>query len=250
MSMLKGQKLADAGLAASKQGGKLRRLATTTRLLLLGALLGGWLGGQPPARAQAGQPTPQIRVSGTVSDARTGRPLPGAAVRRMHTQRGVVADAEGDFLVPAYATDTLLFQALGYKPQRLPLRGTALAQLVVQVRLVPDSVRLGEVRVTADRADRTSVDRALRNMKRPAAPVVHSARRPPAPKPLFAVDSTPPSLPQPTIGSPVSLVYEKLSREGKERRKVQQLKAQEARQKAHQRQVQYNKAFKDNRGYE
>jgi hypothetical protein len=185
-----------------------------------------------------------------VSDARTGRPLPGAAVRRLHTQRGVVADAEGDFLVPAYATDTLLFQALGYKPQRLPLRGTALAQLVVQVRLVPDSVRLGEVRVTADRADRTSVDRALRNMKRPAAPVVHSARRPPAPKPLFAVDSTPPSLPQPTIGSPVSLVYEKLSREGKERRKVQQLKAQEARQKAHQRQVQYNKAFKDNRGYE
>jgi hypothetical protein len=190
-----------------------------------------------------------MRVSGTVSDARTGRPLPGAAVRRLHTQRGVVADAEGDFLVPANATDTLLFQALGYKPQRLPLRGTALAQLVVQVRLVPDSVRLGEVRVTADRADRSSIDRALRNMKRPAAPVVHSARRPPAPKPLFAVDSTPPP-PAPFGGTPFDWAYSKWSREGKERRKVQQLKAQDARQKAHQRQVQYNKAFKDNRGYE
>ena len=223
-----------------------RRLSAACRLLLLGGLLAS----QQLVWAQAGQPGPQVRVSGTVSDARTGRPLPGAAVRRLHTQRGVVTNAEGDFLLPANATDTLFFQALGYKPQRLPLRGTTLAQLVVQVRLVRDSVRLGEVRVTADRADRSSIDRALRNMKRPAAPVVHGAHRPPAPKPVFAVDSTPPSLPKPTLGSPVSLVYEKLSREGKERAKLKKLKAQDAREKAHQRQLQYNKAFKDNRGYE
>jgi hypothetical protein len=214
-------------------------------LVLLGALLTS----SPSAHAQAGQPAPQLRVSGTVSDARTGQPLPGAAVRRLHTPRGVVANAEGDFLIPAYATDTLLFQALGYKPQRLPLRGTTLAQLVVQVRLVRDSVRLGEVRVTADRADRSSIDRALRNLKRPAPPVVHGAHRPAPPKPLFAVDSTPPSLPKPTIASPASWAYEKLSRAGKERRKVQQLNAQDARAKARQKQLEYNKAFKDNRGY-
>ncbi|MGI4865040.1 MAG: carboxypeptidase-like regulatory domain-containing protein [Janthinobacterium lividum] len=235
---------------AGERGGWRRLLPAACRLLLLGALLSGWLGGQPPVWAQAGQPGPQVRVSGTVSDARTGRALPGAAVRRLHTQRGVVTDAEGDFLLPATPTDTLLFQALGYKPQRLPLRGTTLAQLVVQVRLVRDSVRLGEVRVTADRADRSSIDRALRNIKRPAAPVVRGAHRPAAPKPLFAVDSTPPSLPRPTVGSPVSLVYEKLSREGKERAKLKKLKAQDARQKAYQRQLEYNKAFKDNRGYQ
>ena len=245
MRSFKGWVRAD-GQQASERGSMLRLLATACWLLLLGGLPGG----QPQAWAQAGQPGPQMRVSGTVSDARTGRPLPGAAVRRLHTQRGVVTNAEGDFLVPANPTDTLLFQALGYKPQRLPLRGTTLAQLVVQVRLVRDSVRLGEVRVTGDRADRTSIDRALRNLKRPAAPVVHGAKRPPAPKPLFAVDSTPPSLPRPTLASPTSWAYEKLSRAGKERRKVQQLKAQDARQKAHQKQLEYNKAFKDNRGYE
>lgn len=218
-------------------------------LTLVAVLLAGWAAGQPQAWAQAGQPGPQVRVSGTVSDARTGRPLPGAAVRRLHTQRGVVTNAQGDFLLPASPTDTLFFQALGYRPQRLPLRGTALAQLVVQVQLVRDSVRLGEVRVTADRADRSSIDRALRNMKRPAAPVAHGARRPPAPKPLFAVDSTPPP-PAPFGNTPVDWVYNKLSREGKERRKMQQIKAQDARQKAHQKQLEYNKAFKDNRGYE
>jgi hypothetical protein len=222
-----------------------RRPNLTPWLLLLGALLSSRLS----AQAQAGQPTPQLRVSGTVSDARTKQPLPGAAVRRLHTPRGVVANAEGDFLITAYATDTLLFQALGYKPQRLPLRGTTLAQLVVQVRLVRDSVRLGEVRVTADRADRSSIDRALRNMKRPAPPVAHGAQRPPAPKPLFAVDSTPPP-PAPFGNTPADWIYSKWSREGKERRKVQQLKTQDARQKAHQKQLEYNKAFKDNRGYE
>lgn len=240
----------EAWKPAGERGERWQLLPAMYRLLLLGALLVGWPGGQPMAWAQAGQPEPQVRVSGTVSDARTGRALPGAAVRRLHTQRGVVTNAEGDFLLPANPTDTLLFQALGYKPHRLPLRGTTLAQLVVQVRLVRDSVRLGEVRVTADRADRTSIDRALRNMKRPAAPVVHGAHRPPAPKPVFAVDSTPPSLPKPTLGSPVSLVYEKLSREGKERAKLKKLKAQDARQKAYQRQLEYNKAFKDNRDYQ
>ncbi|RZK62308.1 MAG: carboxypeptidase-like regulatory domain-containing protein [Hymenobacter sp.] len=220
------------------------------RLLTLAVgLLASWAVCLPRAWAQASPPAPTMRVSGTVSDARTGQPLRGAAVRRLHTPRGVVTSDQGDFLLAASPTDTLLFQALGYKPQRLPLRNPALAQLVVQVRLVRDSVRLGEVRVTADRTDRASIDRALRNLKRPA-PVAHGAQRPPAPKPLFPVDSTPPSLPKPTLASPASWAYEKLSREGKERRKMQQVKAQEARQKAHQRQLEYNKAFKDNRGYE
>ena len=225
-----------------------RRLALllVVRYLLLIALVAG---GPPRAGAQAGQPTPQLRVSGTVSDARTRQPVRGAAVRRLGTQRGAVTDAEGDFLLGASPTDTLLFQALGYKPQRLPLRGTSLAQLVVQVRLVRDSVRLGEVRVTADRADRASVNQALRSLKRPAPPVVHGAHRPPPPKPLFAVDSTPPP-PPPFGGTPVDWAYSKWSREGKERRKMQQIKTQEAQTKARQRQLDYNKAFKDNRGYE
>jgi hypothetical protein len=84
------------------------RWPVAAQLLLLGALLAN----SSSAYAQAGPPAPQLRVSGTVSDGRTGQPLPGAAVRRLHTPRGVVANAEGDFLIPAYATDTLLFQAL------------------------------------------------------------------------------------------------------------------------------------------
>ena len=204
-----------------------------------------------PAWGQAGSPSPTVRVSGRVSAAGSRQPIPGASVQVQRTHRGVAASAEGDFLVTALATDTLLFRAIGYKPHRLALGGTSLSQLVVQIALVRDSVQLGEVRVTADRPDRASINRALRNIKRPAPPVVKVPKRPAKPKPLFAVDSAAPQAQKPTIsGSNVDWLYDQFSREGKQRRKMEQIKAQEAAQKAQQRRTEYNKAFRDNRGYE
>ena len=214
--------------------------------LLLNALL---LAGN--ARAQAGSPAPTVRVSGTVSVAGTRQPIAGATVLVQRTRRGVATDAQGDFLVTALPTDTLLFRALGFKPHRLVLGGTALSQLVVQVALVRDSVQLGEVRVTGDRPDRASINRALRNIKRPAPVVVAVPKKAPRPKPLFAVDSAAPKALPPNIAtSNVDWLYEQFSREGKQRRKVEQLKAQDAAEKARQQRAQYNKAFQNNRGYE
>ena len=203
------------------------------------------------ALAQAGAPTPTVRVSGTISAAATREPIPGATVMVQRTRRGVAANVEGDFLVTALPTDTLLFRALGFKPKRFALSGTALSQLVVQVALVRDSVKLSEIRVTADRPDRASINRALRNMKRPAPPVVKVPKRPAKPKPLFAVDSAAPKAEKPTIAeSNVDWLYDQFSHEGKERRKMEAVKAAEAAEKARQARSQYNKAFRDNRGYE
>ena len=218
--------------------------ATPGRLLAILAAL--WLLAGPAA-AQA---PATVRVSGSVSAAGTRRPLPGATVQVQRTRRGVVTSAAGDFAVDALPTDTVLFRALGYKAQRLPLGGTGLSQLVVRILLVRDSVRLGEVQVTADRPDRALINRALRNMKRPKPPVVSGVKRPPRPKPLFAVDSTAPKAPVPTIASPVSLLYDQFSREGKQRRKMEQLEAEQRAEKARRARAEYNKAFRDNRGYE
>ena len=148
------------------------------------------------ARAQAPQ---SVRVSGSVSEARSYLPILGATVKVLRTSRGVVTSATGDFSVDVQPTDTILFRALGYKPQRMSLGGTGLSQLVVRIQLVRDSVRLGEVQVIADRPDRAIINRALRNMKRPVRPVVSGVKRPPKPKPLFAVDSTAPKAEAPTI---------------------------------------------------
>ncbi len=210
--------------------------------LLLG--LWAWAG---VARAQAPE---SVRVSGSVAEARSRLPIPGATVQVQRTRRGVVSGTTGEFSIDVLPTDTILFRALGFKPQRLPLGGTGLSQLVVRILLVRDSVQLGNVQVTADRPDRAIINRALRNIKRPKPPVVSGVKRPPKPKPLFAVDSTAPKAPIPTIASPVSLLYDQFSREGKQRRKMEQIEAEQRAEKARKARADYNKAFRDNRGYE
>ena len=211
----------------------------------LGALVMLWLLAAP-VRAQ----TRGMRVSGSVTAAGTRQPVPGATVQVQRTRRGVITNATGEFAVDALATDTILFRALGFKGQRLPLGGTGLSQLVVRIQLVRDSVRLGEVQVTADRPDRALINRALRNMKRPKPPVVSAVKRPPKPKPLFAVDSTAPKAPIPTFASPLSLLYDQFSREGKQRRKMEQIEVEQRAEKARKVRANYNKAFLDNRGYQ
>ena len=212
----------------------------------LGLLLALWL---LAGRAQA-QLAPTVRVSGSVSEAQTRLPIPGGTVQVLRTKRGVITTTTGDFSIDALPTDTVLFRALGYKAQRMALGGTGLSQLVVRIQLARDSVRLGEVQVVSDRPDRAIINRALRNMKRPAPPVVSGAKRPPKPKPLFAVDSTAPKAPIPTIASPVSLLYDQFSREGKQRRKMEQIEAEQRAEKARKARADYNKAFLDNRGYQ
>ena len=201
----------------------------------------------PAAQAQA---PGMVRLSGSVSEAGSRAPIPGATVQVQRTRRGVVTSPSGDFAIDAAPTDTVQFRALGYKTQRLALGGTGLSQLVVRIQMARDSVRLGDVQVVGDRPDRAIINRALRNIKRPAPPVASGAKRPPKPKPLFAVDSTAPKKPVPTIASPVSLLYDQFSREGKQRRKMEEIEAEEKAEKLRKARAQYNKAFRDNRGYE
>ena len=212
----------------------------------MGALAVLWL----LAGAAHAQAPVMMRVSGSVTEARSRLPIPGATVQVQRTRRGVVTSTAGTFSLDALPTDTLLFRALGYKTERLPLGGTGLSQFVVRVQLARDSVRLGEVQVTGDRPDRAIINRALRNIKRPVPPVASGARRPPKPKPLFAVDSTAPKAPIPTIASPVSLLYDQFSREGMQRRKMEEIEAGQRAEKARKARAEYNKAFRDNRGYE
>ncbi|MDO7853560.1 carboxypeptidase-like regulatory domain-containing protein [Hymenobacter sp. CA1UV-4] len=214
------------------------------RLWLLAVL---WLLGTGAARAQGPN---TVRLTGSVAEAGSRLPVPGATVQVQRTRRGVVTDATGNFGLDVLPTDTVLFRALGFKTQKMPMGGTGLSQLVVRIQLARDSVQLGEVEVVSDRADRAIINRALRNIKRPKPPVVSGVKRPPAPKPLFAVDSTAPKAPVPTIASPISLIYDQFSREGKQRRKMEEIQAELDAEKRRKARAQYNKAFRDNRGYE
>ncbi|GAA4004040.1 hypothetical protein GCM10022408_14630 [Hymenobacter fastidiosus] len=191
----------------------------------------------------------QVRVTGTISTLAGRKPIPGAAVLIQGTTRGTVANEEGDFAIDVANTDTLMFRAVGFKRQRLPLNRTGLSQIIVQIYMVRDSVQLGEVRIQSDRPDRIEINRALRNVRRPA-PSTNVVRRAAPPRPLFPVDTIAPREPVPTLASPISLIYEQFSRAGQERRKMAEIQAEQKALEAEKARQKYNRNFKNNKGYE
>lgn len=194
--------------------------------------------------------TAQVRVTGSISDATDGKPLPGATVIITSTGRATPANGAGEFSVSVANTDTLVFRSVGFQSQAIPLGRTGLSQLVLQIRLTRANVLLGEVQVTEGRPDRTQINRALRNIRRPSTAPASAVKRLPPPPPLFPVDSSGPHAPKLTVQSPVSLIYDQFSREGKQRRKLEELQAEERAEQARKARERYNRNFRDNRGYE
>ncbi|WP_460675662.1 carboxypeptidase-like regulatory domain-containing protein [Hymenobacter coalescens] len=211
--------------------------------LLLGLLLSLLL--LRPAAAQ----TRQVRVTGSVSEKLTRKPIPGASVLNLSTGRGVVADEQGDFDIKVKATDTLEFRAVGFQPSRLPLGNTGLAQLIVQIRLEQASVQLTGVTIREGRPEDETIRRALRNVRRQAPPP-NAVKRAPKPKPLFPVDSTAPAPPTPSLQNPISLLYDQFSREGEQRRKLEAIQEEKRIEAERASRRAYNRYFRINRGYE
>ncbi|KUG09409.1 hypothetical protein ASU33_16910 [Solirubrum puertoriconensis] len=210
--------------------------------LALAAVLCLWAA--VPATAQT-----QVRVTGSISDKDTRQDIPGAAVINLRTRRGVVADEQGSFNLIAQSTDTLEFRAIGYASYRMPLGGTGLSQLIVQVKLQRTSVQLTGVTIREGRPDDATINKALRNIRR-STPPPNAVKRPPKPKPLFPVDSTAPKAPVPTLASPISFLYDQFSREGDQRRKMEEIQAQKQYNDELARRRAYNRLFRVNKGYE
>jgi hypothetical protein len=90
-------------------------------------------------------------ISGRVTDARTGQPLPFVNIGVVGKALGTVSNEQGEYRLPfqeKLAADTVRVSYLGYRPLLLTLR-----QLRAQPNLVlsPAAVALAEVRVQASR---------------------------------------------------------------------------------------------------
>jgi hypothetical protein len=177
-----------------------------------------------PAGAQA---QTNLKLSGTVLHAQTRQPLPSVTVIKVSTRRGTVTDAAGKFSLYVVPGDTLLVRSVGFKPLFYLVHPGTRADLTVEILLQEGSLELPEVKVVGG-LDYEKVNRALRNIKKPPAPKV--AVKPPAPKPVFE-DKGPAPPPPPTLENPASLLYDLLSKEGKDRRKLEARMEEEAARK-------------------
>ena len=87
----------------------------------------------------------QTQVTGKVTDAETGDPLPGVTVMIEKSTRGVTTDVDGSFEIRAASTDKLVFSFLGMESQTIEVKD----QTYIEVALVPATSELEEVTIVA-----------------------------------------------------------------------------------------------------
>ncbi|MBS3742267.1 MAG: TonB-dependent receptor [Bacteroidales bacterium] len=74
----------------------------------------------------------QIEVSGTVTDAETGDPLPGVNIVVQGTTTGTTTDMDGQYSIEAPADATLLFSFVGYQEQNIAINGQQKIDVTLQ----------------------------------------------------------------------------------------------------------------------
>ena len=107
---------------------------------------------------------PAAQLSGKITDAATGEPLPGANIRLVDTLLGVVADLEGQFVLPAVPVGThqVEISMIGYAVRTETLQVASGEQAHLTAALTPSPVHMGEMLIQADRAFSAASSRAVR----------------------------------------------------------------------------------------
>jgi TonB-linked SusC/RagA family outer membrane protein len=86
-----------------------------------------------------------LSITGTVTDAGSGEPIPFASVVVKGTVTGVSTDVDGKFTISAQGSSTLTFSSIGYQSQDVAVNGRS----VVNVALSSSAIALEDVMVVA-----------------------------------------------------------------------------------------------------
>jgi TonB-linked SusC/RagA family outer membrane protein len=76
-----------------------------------------------------------VKISGTISDAQTKEPIPGATVAIVGTNKGISSDFDGNYTIEVSIGETLAFSSLGYET----VVKTVSKQENLNVTLIPDN---------------------------------------------------------------------------------------------------------------
>ncbi|MBN2524614.1 MAG: TonB-dependent receptor [Bacteroidales bacterium] len=80
-------------------------------------------------------------VTGIVTDASTGEPLPGVSILIKGTSKGSITDVEGKYTVNAKSSDILVFSYVGFLNEEVPVG----SQTDISISLTPDIIGLDEI---------------------------------------------------------------------------------------------------------
>ena len=99
-------------------------------------------------------------VEGTVTDAGTGDPLPGATVQIVNTNLGAATDAEGQYTIPSVPAGNQRIQVsfVGYETVTRQIQVQANQTATANFEVAPSTAELDEVVITGYRAERKRVE--------------------------------------------------------------------------------------------
>ncbi len=99
-------------------------------------------------------------ITGTIVDSKSKESVVSASVRLVGTSKGTYANREGIFKLPGVNKgDKLKFTAIGYQSETITIAN----ETNVEVKLVPESVKMSEATVTDDIAVEEIIKRAVAN---------------------------------------------------------------------------------------
>jgi hypothetical protein len=188
----------------------------------------------------AQMPQEWVLVSGRVLQAETNKPLASVTLIARPSRSGTTTLADGSFKLKASPGDTITFSSIGFKSGSYVVNKTA-NQANIRILLSEKAQELQEVEISS-RPSAEKINRALRNMKR--APEPDPTKAPPPPKPLFEEKETTP-VQATAFENPASFLYEKFSKEGKERQKMAEIQQAKRDSVTRKKEIEYDQLFLD-----
>lgn len=162
----------------------------------------------------------QVKVTGKIIEEQSGEPVPFVHIYKKNTLQGTVSDDLGRFTVTISRIDTLIFSAVGYEKYEFvpdPL-GKGVQQDVI-IRMVVKSYELDPVNVNAYQ----SLEEFKRDILQLDLPKESKGFELNIPRGYTLPPTGPGDInqnPSVSMGGPFSALYNKFSREAKEKKKL------------------------------
>lgn len=176
-----------------------------------------------PAMEMHAQEAPKefpVRVAIRLVDANTGKSVPYASVRILGTRKGLAADSNGFFSLVMSEKDTLRISSLGYHDQLYVRRADKHTSYFEKLPMRSRIFELSPVQVLAKRQ---------RNRDNPFLRWEYKAKFEPKIWLFYEPDGSPPD--PADLSSPVTWLWDRMSRRGREARKLRDMVAERARRK-------------------
>ncbi len=165
-------------------------------------------------------PTFPVRVAIRLLDMGNGKPVPYASVRILGTKKGLVADSNGFFSIVITQKDSLKISSLGYYDLIYTKRPEKQINYYEVLQMRSKIFELSAVQVLGKRK---------KDLDNPFLRWEYKAKFLPKLWLFYTPTGEPP--PAPGLMSPISYLYDRFSRRGKDARKLRDMVAERARRK-------------------